>query len=58
MSKKSGARPEGYNQNRVKENILKAWDRGRRSFDEVVQITGYKPRTVDRYIPNETEKIK
>lgn len=35
----------------MKEEILKAWNKGARSFDEVVKITGYKESQVAYYLP-------
>lgn len=35
----------------MKEEILKAWNCGARSFDEVVEITGYKEKQVAKYLP-------
>lgn len=47
--KKKQHRP---NQKEIEQNILKAWDCGNRSFDEVVQRTGYSAKTVERFLPH------
>jgi hypothetical protein len=48
-SKKKRHRP---NQKEIEQNILKAWDCGNRSFDEVVKRTGYSAKTVERFLPH------
>ena len=35
----------------MREAILAAWKRGERSFDEVVEITGYPAEKVAYYLP-------
>lgn len=40
------------NQKEIEQNILKAWDCGNRSFDEVVKRTGYSAKTVERFLPH------
>lgn len=47
--KKKRHRP---NQKEIEQNILKAWDCGNRSFDEVVKRTGYSAKTVERFLPH------
>lgn len=39
-------------QKEIEQNILKAWDCGNRSFDEVVKRTGYSEKTVERFLPH------
>lgn len=36
---------------KMRQDILTAWKRGERSFDEVVEITGYPPEKVAYYLP-------
>lgn len=47
--KKKRHRP---NQKEIEQNILKAWDCGNKSFDEVVKRTGYSAKTVERFLPH------
>lgn len=35
----------------IRDAILTAWKRGERSFDEVVELTGYPPEKVAYYLP-------
>lgn len=42
----------------MKDRILAAWHRGARSFDEVVEITGYTRAQVAYYLPVGIGKIK
>jgi hypothetical protein len=36
---------------KMRQDILTAWKRGERSFDEVVEITGYPAEKVAYYLP-------
>ena len=42
----------------IKDRILAAWHRGDRSFDEVVEITGYTRAQVAYYLPVGIGRIK
>ena len=42
----------------IKDRILTAWHRGDRSFDEVVEITGYTRAQVAWYLPEGIGRIK
>lgn len=43
--------PAGYQMGKREEAILKAWQRGERTVDEICEITGYSRAIVTRYIP-------
>lgn len=51
MKKKKNYRGESRNVTEQRDRILTAWNRGDKTFDEVVAITGYKPSTVAQYLP-------
>ena len=40
----------------IRDAVLKAWNKGEHSFEEVVQITGLKESQVNYYLPKETWK--
>lgn len=42
----------------MKDRILTAWHRGDRSFDEVVEITGYTRAQVAWYLPEGIGRFK
>ena len=42
---------KGTKEQRMRDDILKAWKRGERSFHEVVEITGYSINDVAKYLP-------
>lgn len=41
----------GNGESRMCQNVLKAWNKGERSFDEVVKLTGYTRKQVAYYLP-------
>ena len=48
----------GTTESLMAQKVLAAWNRGARSFDEVVKITGYTRQQVGQYLPFGIGKIK
>lgn len=51
-------KPRGNGESRMCQEVLTAWNRGERSFDEVVKITGYTRKQVAYYLPEGIGRIK
>ena len=43
---------------KMRQDILTAWKRGERSFDEVIELTGYPAEKVAYYLPEGIGRIR